>query len=136
MRYYYIHTQEDKSLVKTVMAYAKSKEIQLIPIELTHLNSLEVEEGDHILATANVEGLKEVMEFVSSNGLSMGIVPRAEQKELKKTFEFPSSVEKQIEIALNSCSKKLDLLYCNDKLVLQEVVIGEVPPLDLSLIHI
>ncbi len=130
MKHYYIHTQEDESLVKMVMAYTKSKEIQLIPIELTHLSSLEVAEGDHLLATASVEGLKEVMEFVSCNGLSMGIVPRAEQKELRKTFELPSSVEKQIEVALKSCEKKLDLLYCNEKLVLQEVVIGEVPPLD------
>jgi uncharacterized hydrophobic protein (TIGR00271 family) len=131
MKHYYIHTKEDEALAKSVIEYAKEKEIALTSLLIDEFNAL-VDESEqaHVLVTASVEEIKKVMHFVAQNGWSMGIVPRDEQKELKNTFDLESDFEKSVELALNLPEKKIDLLYCNDKPVLQEVVIGEVPPLD------
>ena len=130
MKHYYIYTKEDEELASSVIQYAKSKEVELVSIGIEKFNALTVEEGDHILVTACVDELKQVMHFASEKSLSMGIIPRAEQKELKNTFDLPDTLEARVDLALASCGKKIDLLYCNETLVLQEIVVGEVPPLD------
>ncbi len=130
MKYYYIHKKEDNDFIASVVAYAKSKGVELLSSDIKKLDALSVEGNEHILVTAPIDELKKVMHFASERGLSLGIIPRAEQKELKSTFDFPNELEARVDLALTPCDKKLDLLYCNDNLVLQEVVIGEVPPLD------
>ena len=130
MKHYYVYDKEDKELAESVSLYAKSKEVELVSIDLDKFELLTVNEGDHILVTASVDELKKLMHFASEKSLSMGIVPRENQKELKSTFAFPETLEERVDLALSPCAKKIDLLYCNETLVLQEVVVGEVPPLD------
>ena len=130
MKYYYIYSEEDKILAKLVIDYAKSQEVELCSVSIHDFEALSLNEGDHLLATASVNELKGVMEFTSSKGLTLGIVPRENQKELKSTFDLPNKLEASVELALSCSQKRIDLLYCEERLVLQEVVIGEVPPLD------
>ena len=130
MKYYYLYEKEDEALAQSVIEYAKTKEIELVSIDIAKYNALSIKENEHILVTASVDKIKEVMHFVSMKALSLGIIPRAEQKELKSTFDLPNELEARIDLALQACDKKIDLLYCNEMLVLQEVVLGEVPPLD------
>jgi uncharacterized hydrophobic protein (TIGR00271 family) len=130
MKYHYIHNKEDEAFTQSVIDYAKEKETELVSVDIEEFEGLSVEEGEHILLTAPLDELKKVLHFASEKGLSVGIVPRAEQKELKSTFDLPNGLEERVDLALKPCDKKLDLLYCDEHLVLQEVVIGEVPPLD------
>lgn len=130
MKYYYLYTEEDKALATAVLSYVKSKDCTLNSMSINDLKTLKVDEPIHLIASASLDELKKVMDFASKNELSVGIIPRSEQKELKSTFSLPSELEAQIDLALKPCEKKLDLLYCEEELVLQEVVIGEVPPLD------
>jgi len=131
MKYYYIYTKEDKKLADLVIEHAKEKDVVLTTLLIDEFNAL-VDESEkaHVLVTASVEEIKKVMHFVAQNDWTLGIIPRGNQKELQNTFELPSELEKGVELALGFPEKAIDLLYCNDKPVLQEVVIGEVPPLD------
>ena len=70
------------------------------------------------------------MEIAHKNDIGLGIIPTPEQKELKRTFELPKEIEDTIVLALTPSEKKLDVLCCNGTIVLQEVVIGDAPPLD------
>jgi len=130
MKHYYIHNKEEEEFTQSVIDYAKEKNIELVSIDINKFESLNTEEGSHILVTAPLHELKKVLHFASQKDLSVGIIPCEKQKELKSTFDLPNDLEERVDLALIPCDKKLDLLYCNNKLVLQEVVIGEVPPLD------
>ena len=130
MKHYYIYAKEDEALAESVILYAKSKEVALVSINIEKFDSLTINENDHILVTASVDGLKKVMHFASQKSLSLGIIPRDSQKELKSTFDLAEALEERVDLALSACEKKIDLLYCDETLVLQEVVVGEVPPLD------
>jgi len=130
MNYYYLYDKEDEALVKSVTEYALSKEIALVLVDISKGNTQAFHEGDHVMVTASIDAIKEVMHLASLKGCSLGIIPRAEQKELKSTFDLPNELEARVDLALQMCDKKIDLLYCDDTLVLQEVVLGEVPPLD------
>ncbi|CAA6816969.1 MAG: Unknown protein [uncultured Sulfurovum sp.] len=130
MKYYYIYTKEYEELAASVFVYTKSKEVDLTPITIDKLDTLELKEDQHVIVSASIDDIKKVMHFISEKSLSLGIIPDANQKELKSTFNLPTTLEEQVDLALIPCPKKLDLLYCDGNLVLQEVVIGEVPPLD------
>ena len=130
MKYYYIYTEEDEALVSSVIEYIKTKEIEVIYVPFKKFETLSVEEGEHLMVSSSLDEIKNILHFASEKMLSVGIIPRAEQKELKNTFNLPSDLEERVDLALTVSEKKLDLLYCNEHLVLQEVVIGEVPPLD------
>jgi len=125
----YVYSEEDQAFVE------KNKTLELWPpnirylpfSELQPLNPLEI---SHLLVTGWVKEIKEVISLAYQHGISIGIIPTPKQKELIRTLELPSKTEDAISLALTPASKKLDLLFCNDTIVLQEVVIGDTPPLD------
>ena len=126
---YYIYATEFEEFAEKVSEYVDKKGLSLRCIEIDKLTELSLDEG-HLLVTGRNADIRLVMDYASKHSMSMGIIPLPEQKELKNTFLLSSNFEKSIDSALEISEKKIDLLYCNNELVLQEVVIGEVPPLD------
>jgi len=125
---YYIYAKEFEKFALKVSKYIEEKGHELCLIEIEKLDE-SILDG-HLLVTGSIDDIKLVMGYAYQHNMSMGIVPLSEQKELKNTFLFSSNFEESINSALEISDKKIDLLYCNNELVLQEVVIGEVPPLD------
>jgi len=126
---YYIYASESEKFAFKVSEYVEKQEIELRLIEIDKLNELSLDNG-HLIVTGSMDDIKVVMQYAHEYNMSMGIIPLSDQKELKHTFLFSCNFEKSIDSALDISEKKIDLLYCNNALVLQEVVIGEVPPLD------
>ena len=128
--YHYIYTQSTEAFVTKVMEYLATKELEVKQIEIDKLEGLSLNKGEHLLVTGKVNDIKEVLAYAYEHEVSVGIVPLVEQKELMHTFSLPNKFEESIDLALSPCENKIDLLYCDETLVLQEVVLGEVPPLD------
>jgi len=126
---YYIYATAFESFAFKVLEYVERQDIELRLIEIDKLSELSLDNG-HLIVTGTIDNIKAVMQYAHEHNMSMGIIPLPEQKELKHTFLFSCNFEKSIDSALLISEKKIDLLYCNNTLVLQEVVIGEVPPLD------
>jgi len=124
---YYIYANKFESFALKVSQYIEAKGQELRLLEIEKLNELTLD--GHLIVTGSIDDIKAVMHYAYQNRMSMGIIPLSEQKELRNTFLFSSNFEKSIDSAFEVSNKKIDLLYCNNELVLQEVVIGEVPPL-------
>jgi len=127
---YYIYAKAYQKQVDRVLEYAHEHKITLELVDINKLENLVVSWGSHLVVTGMVQDIKRVLEYAIKHDATVGIIPRAEQKELIHTFALPKSLKESIELALKPSFKKIDLLYCENELVLQEVVIGEVPPLD------
>jgi len=125
----YVYSEEDMDFVE------KNKALELWPSGLQYLpfeklDTLDPAKVTHLLVTGWVKEIKQVMEIAYRNDIPLGIIPTAKQKELRRTLDLPLKNEDVIALALTPAEKKLDLLFCNDTIVLQEVVIGDAPPLD------
>ena len=125
----YIYSEEEEDFVK------KNKTLEIWPdyIQYLHfsgLDTLDLEKTGHLLVTGGVKEIKQVIALAYQHNISVGIIPTTKQKELISTLELPSRTEDAITLALTPATKKLDILFCNDIIVLQEVVIGDTPPLD------
>ena len=127
---YYIYTKSKREFVDKVLELEviKSSEIELV--EIDDMAEINLNNEDHLLVTGDVNDIKRVMYLAYKEEATLGIIPTSEQKELRATFELPYKVEESVTLALRKCEKQIDLLFCDEVLVLQEVVIGEVPPLD------
>ena len=125
---YYIYTPRDEAFIETVKVYLEDKDIHYLSFD--DLNTLDMTKASHLVVTGCVDEIKLILAIAHQNDVSVGIVPKPEQKELKRTFYLPSKLEDAVTLALTSSNKPLDLLYSNGTIVLQEVVIGDAPPLD------
>ncbi len=126
---YYIYSENNQSFIE------ENRSLEVWTSDITYLpfsniGDIDVDQVSHMLVTGCLEEIKLLMEIAHQNNLTLGIIATPEQKELKRTFELPHKIEDAITLALTPSEKKLDLLCCNDTIVLQEVVIGDAPPLD------
>ena len=125
----YVYSDEDQDFVE------KNKILDIWPekihyVPFTKLSTLNPSEVSHLLVTGWVKEIKFVMQMAYTHEISLGIVPTPKQKELIATLDLPTKLEDIITLALRPAEKKLDVLLCNGTIVLQEVVIGDAPPLD------
>ncbi len=130
MKIYYIYTKTEEKFVNQAVEYLLKKNIKFQEIEINSLDSVVIQPNTHFLVTGGLYEIKTILKSASSYGVSVGIIPLPRQKELINTFALSSNFEKSIEMALIPSTEKIDLLYCDEDMVLQEVVIGDVPPLD------
>ena len=126
---YYVYSEDNQEFIE------KNKLLEVWTSEITYLSfsktdEIDVDKASHLLVTGCLEEIKDLMEIAHQNNITLGIIATSEQKELKRTFELPHKIEEIITLALTPSEKKLDVLCCNGTIVLQEVVIGDAPPLD------
>ena len=125
---YYIYTPTELVFVDTCKAHLKEEEVTYLSFD--DLDTLNVSYASHFLVTGCLDEIKLLLALVDQAEVTVGIIPTAKQKELIRTFALPSKLEDAITLALTPTEKKLDLLYSNGTIVLQEVVVGGAPPLD------
>lgn len=125
---YYLYADDHLSFVEEYRDYLEEKGVKAIPF--SKLDQFDISEASHLLVTGTLEEIKELLMLAEYAEVSVGIIPKTEQKELRRTFALPLDTKKAIDLALTPSEKKIDLLYADEMMVLQEVVIGDAPPLD------
>ena len=126
---YYIYTENENEFIDKAKACLEKEEVTYLCFDA--LESLDVRDVHHLLVTGSVEEIKLVLAIAHQNNLPVGIIPMPKQKELMRTFALPPKLEDAVELALIPSEKPLDVLYANGTVVLQEVVVGDAPPLDV-----
>ena len=126
---YYIYSPTEEAFIETCKEHLKEKEITYLSFDA--LDTFDVSTASHLLVTGCLDEIKLLLAIAHQNDITVGIIPMPKQKELIRTFALPPKLEDIIALALTPTEKKLDLLYSNGTIVLQEVVIGDAPPLDL-----
>jgi uncharacterized hydrophobic protein (TIGR00271 family) len=124
----YIYGSVEESYLEKIKAMFQDEAVVYIPF--SELSSVENGNFSHIIVSGTLAEIKKVILLAHKLKKSIGIIPLATQKNLMRTFALPSKLEESIPLSLVNTGKKIDLLFCNDVPVIQEVVIGDVPPLD------
>ena len=124
---FFYGTVEEAYLEKIKRHLAQSR-VSLFP--LSELLSISHAHFTHYVVCGTLGEIKEVVQFVLQEQKSLGIVPLPEQKALMDTFALPSDLEKSIALAVQPSEERIDVLLSEGEAVLQEVVVGDVPPLD------
>ena len=126
---YYIYANTDETFIE------ENKALGVLPEDICYIAfedmaSMKIAKVTQLLVTGSIDVIKIVMDVAQENNIPLGIVPLATQKELMRTFDLPKNIKDALAQAVKIEEKKIDVLYCNGIVVLQEAVIGDAPPLD------
>lgn len=125
---YYLYADDHTDFVEAHQNYLDEKNVKIVPF--SKIEQFKIDEASHLLVTGTLEEIKELLVLAEHADVSVGIVPKEEQTELRRTFVLPADTRGAIDLALTPSEKKIDVLYAEDFLVLEEVIVGEAPPLD------
>ncbi len=124
----YFYGTVEESYLDKIKAQLEEEKVAYFP--LSKMCSIELDHFAHLIVSGTLKEIKEVLELALRYDKSIGIIPMPKQKELMKTFALSSKLDESISQALAVSEEKIDVLFSNDEIVLQEVVIGDAPPLD------
>ena len=124
----YIYGSVEETFLQGCKTVLEGERVTYIP--LSQMHTIDHGRFAHFMVSGTLEEIKEVFAFSQIEEMSIGIVPMPEQKNLMRTFALPAALEKSIALAKEPCERKIDMLYCDTELVIQEVVVGDAPPLD------
>ena len=99
--------------------------ITFVPFALDEVfPAVDWEHVGHLIVSGDIDEIKYLLELAKSRQYSIGIVPLPEQERIRKVLDIPDDPMEALFVAKQAAEKKIDLLYCNDLLVLSDVCIG------------
>lgn len=87
---------------------------------------------DHVVFSGSIEDFKRVIRLATQYEFSVGLVPMAEQKRLVRCYDLPGQPEAAIDLALRRDGQVIDLILCNDEILLFKATVGRLPLFDVS----
>lgn len=84
----------------------------------------------HVVVAAEIPILKEILHLAVEYGFSIGLLPLDSQRALKRCYAIPHDRADMIDLALRADPSEVDLVFCNETILLFKGVVGWVPLLD------
>ena len=98
--------------------------------ELRDNSSALLKDTSHIVIAAETAVIKEILQLALKYGFSIGFLPLDGQKALRRCYKIPHDTAEMISLALSDSPSKVDVVFCNDHILLFKGVIGWVPLID------
>lgn len=122
---YIVHYSDQENVRKDILPLLKGHKHQLVSFPPS--NDFKPEQEDILITYLSDEHLKEFLPLASKKQWPVGILPHPQNQLSIKGLGIQGDPELTIEQLLaREKDQELDLLYCNDRLVLQSVNIGNV----------
>ncbi len=121
----YLYGKEHESFIALFKEMDGSEEISFVPFaegEVFPSHNLDV--FPHLIVSGSIPEIKIVLGLAQKNGLSIGIVPLPDQSRFSKILDLHSDQKEAFEIAKIPSVKKIDMLYCNGEMVVDDIRIG------------
>ena len=106
---------------------------QIMPVLLREfLNEPEqyLQQCNHVVIAAPLSKIKSVMALNMGHDFSIGILPTKGQKNLRTCYGLPGKIENSLEIALRNDAQVMDVILCNNNILVFNAVIGRLPLID------
>jgi uncharacterized hydrophobic protein (TIGR00271 family) len=98
--------------------------------ELRDNSATLLKDTNHVVVAADLGVIKEVLQLAIDYGFTVGFLPLDSQKALKRCYFIPTDPQEMISLALSSEPSVIDIVYCNDRILLFKGVVGWVPMID------
>ena len=87
---------------------------------------------DHVVFSGLLGDFKRIIRLATQYEFSLGLIPMAEQKRLVRCYDLPGQPDAAIDLALRRDGQMIDLILCNDEILLFKATIGRLPLFDVS----
>jgi len=122
---YYLYDEAQTIFVEEIKTFPGAETIHFYPYTgLDDLQTLDLAHCSHLLTSGTLSQIKALMLFAREQYLSMGIIPLPEQQKLARILDIPTAKEEAFQKAQTHSERKIDMFFCNDILVLNDLRIG------------
>ena len=122
---YYIYGRDSREFISDFRDIDITKDIEFVEFELDSVfPAIDLEKCSHIVVSGNIDEIKVIFDFARKNSISVGVVLLSTQSRLAKIYNLPTASTEALALAIEPCEKYIDLLYCNDRLVIDDIRIG------------
>ncbi len=84
----------------------------------------------HVVVSGALDVIKKILSLAMKYGFSVGLIPSETQKSLIRFYNLPKNTDAAIDLALQANSQVMDLILCNEKIILFKATVGRLPLLD------
>lgn len=122
---YYLYGKSSEEFIESLRASSEVEDILFVPFETKCVfPNIDRESISHLIVSGGVEEIKLIVHYAQQNNISLGLVPLENQKRVAQIFALPTIAREAFALAQEPSDKKIDLLYCNEKLVIDDIRIG------------
>ncbi len=127
----FIYTEDSQELVDQVRD--NPFDCHVTPVELeafTHDPKGSLGGAMHVVVAATVTEVKSVAALAREHQFSIGIIPLPTQKEMPRSYNIPTNTADAIDLALRDDAPAIDIILCNDQIMMYKATLGRLPLLD------
>lgn len=129
----FVYTERTEALLEPIQNNAFGTQFNSISFDSLLLNPQASLEGvEHVILAGGVAETKVIFRLALTNNFSVALIPEKSEKKLIKSFSLPSESDKAIELACRKNARAIDLVLCNDNILLFKATLGWLPLLDAS----
>jgi len=127
----FVYTDDTKYLTKLLQNHSSGTRITTVAFDTLMQTPQELLEGvDHVVVAGPLDVIKEILRLAIEYHFSIGIIPSKKQKHLIKFYDLPKNPSAAVNLALRQDGQTIDLILCNEKIMLFKAAIGRIPFLD------
>jgi hypothetical protein len=127
----YIYSEESEKYVDSVRNNPFSVQITPIPFSAFMDDQGALLDGvEHVVVSGPLEVIKAVLRHAMHHGFSVGLLPTPDQKNLQKGYGLPEDFDAALGLAMQNDAQLMDIILCNQEILLFKAVIGRLPLLD------
>lgn len=128
-----VYPQAHTDRLESIREYAATQAIELFEFTTEEFFSQPehcLNQTDHVVILADDEDMTEHVNLAKTLNFSLGVIPLNPRSRLHKWFNIPTQPEEALQLAFSSDSTALDIMRCNEQVVLGMLMLGETPFLD------
>lgn len=125
-----VYTQDQFALLEKVHTFALTHNIKLIDVpldEFLETPGMFSDQADHVVAFVTDQTAHQLIDIAKTLNLSLGFIPLVQGGPLATWFKLPKEQDNAIRLAFEDDPEALDILRCNNEVVLGSVTIGNTP---------
>ncbi len=129
----FLYVPDTEHLIKQVVGTSLDCQITPVPLqEFIGNPGQHLPLADHVVVSAPLDAIKSVIKLAVEHNFSVGIIPTPDQKNLGACYGLPKKINEALELALHQNAQPLDLLLCNNKILIFKATVGKLPLIDSS----
>lgn len=117
-------------LLQTIHSFGLTHQIELIDVaeeDFFATPGFYMDQADHVVALVTDQNVRAFIDLAKTLNFSLGLIPLQKGLMLTQWFKLPGKTDAAIRLALENDPEALDILRCNDEVVLGTMSVGQTP---------
>ncbi len=127
----FVYSEEGREFAVKIAENSHGVDITPVPIEILLDSEKEyLQNCRHVVVCGPLHIIKKVMRLAMEYQFSLGFIPLSSQPSLIRSYGLPEDFTETVSLALRNDPRNLDIVLCNDQILLFKASVGLIPLID------